>query len=799
MIKNYIKIAVRNLRKHKAYSLINLLGLSIGLAVAILILLYVRDELEFDTFHQASDRIYRLIETQTTPEGERRFAITVAPLGPTMVAEIPGVEDFTRLIRLGRLTIRHEEKRYYEEFLAADASFFKLFDFKFVQGDPSTALADPLTAVLTKTASKKYFGEANPIGKTLETDRGMDFEIIGVIQDPPQNSHLKFEVLMSLATLQANERFRPYFDRWDAEGFTTYILLSKASNMNEVAEQITALLTANQPDNYDVQKRITLQPLRDIHFHSAGIEEDRNAGKSEMAYIYVLAAIALFIVLIACINYMNLATARSANRTGEIGLRKVVGAQRKQLIAQFMTESLIMSFAALLLALVVVQNVLPFFNTFAAKDLSIDIAGNTPLILALLLLATVVGVVSGSYPALFLSKTQIMQTLKRSAHASFNGSWLRRILVVTQFALSVVLIIATLAAFAQMRFIQNKRLGFNQDHLIVIDINSGGVRSSFAAMKTELARGPEVRNVSVTSRVPGEWKNIVTLDVVPQGLPETASRSMKFIGVDQDFLATFEVDLADGRNFDSKMATDTSAVLLNQAAVANFGWDDPLGKTFRVPGKEYEAHVIGVVKNFHFRSLHEKIEPLILGHSHNPIQNIDYFSLRIGGAHISRTLAYLQQVHQEFDKVTPFEYHFLDQQIDNFYKKDQRVSQFFAVAAGLAILIACLGLFGLAAFTAEQRTKEIGIRKVLGARVWQLAFLLSKDFTQLVAIAFLIASPIAYYCVGRWLESFAYYTPIGVSLFIVAGLIAFFIALLTVAYQAIKTALANPVDSLRYE
>lgn len=583
------------------------------------------------------------------------------------------------------------------------------------------------------------------------------------------------------------------------EGFTTYILLSKGSDVTEVAGHIPAMLARHQPADYDVRKRIMLQPLREIHFRSAGIEEDRNANKSDVAYVYVLAAIALFIVLIACINYMNLATARSANRSSEIGLRKVVGALRKQLVWQFLTESVIMSLSALLLAFVVVQNVLPVFNTFAAKELQLSWHADGFFMVGLLLLATLVGVFAGSYPALYLSRIGIMQTLKNSSQAGSRGSRLRRMLVVTQFALSVILMIATLAAYAQMRYIQDKRLGFNQDHLVVIDINSGGVRSSFAAMKNDFLRIPDVKNVSVSSRVPGEWKNIVELDVVPQGSSQRTPRPMKFMGVDPDFLATFEVSLVAGRNLDEQMATDTTAVLLNQTAARSFGWENPVGKTFLVQDRDFKAHVIGVVDDFHFRSLHEKIEPLILGHSHNPIQNIDYFSVRIGGAHITESLADLERVHQQYDKITPFEYHFLGQQVANFYKTDQRISQFFAMAAGLAILIACLGLLGLAAFTAEQRTKEIGIRKVLGANVWQLAFLLSKDFTGLVAIAFVVASPVAYYCVGQWLKSFAYHTSIGPQLYVAAGLIALFIAWITVAYQAIKAALANPIDSLRYE
>ncbi len=799
MIRNYFKVAMRNLRKHAAYSVINLLGLSVGMAVAILILLFIKDELDFDTFYQNADRIFRLVETQNTPEGERQFGITVAPLGPAMAAEIPGVENYARLLRFGRMTVKHGENRFYEEFLAADPALLELFDFEFISGSPETALEDPHAAVMTRTAARKYFGDADPVGKVLETDRGSDFTVTAVIADPPRNTHLQFEILFSFNFVKNSERLSPFLQRWDVEGFTTYVLLAENRAAGEVSAAIPALLQKNQPPDYQVEKRISLQPLADIHFYSGAIEEDRNAGKSEIAYIYVFAAIAFFIILIACINYMNLATARSANRASEIGLRKVVGASRSQLVGQFLVESIIMTVLALFLAYVAVQNVLPAFNAFAEKELSASFFGNGALLAGLLLLTLLVGVISGSYPALYLSKIGVIQTLKRNLKAGSVEAWLRRGLVVTQFTLSIVLIIATLVALQQMRYVQNKHLGFNEEHLVVIDINNGGVRSAFAAMKHELANHPEVRRVSVSSRVPGEWKNIVELDLIPEGQSGASSRTMHFMGVDEDFLATFEVDLVAGRNFDPKMSTDTTAVLLNQAAAAALGWADPVGKTFRVPDKEYVAHVIGVVGDFHFRSLHEKIGPLILGHSHNSIQSIDYFTARVTGADIPATLDHLRQVHETYDNTTPFEFHFLDQQLENFYRTDRRVSMIFAGAASMAILIACMGLFGLAAFTAEQRTKEIGVRKVLGAGVLQLVLLLSKDFTRLVVVALVIAVPVAYYAMGYWLGSFAYRTELGVSIFVTAGLIALCIALMTVAYHAIKAALANPVDSLHYE
>ena len=799
MLKNYLKISIRNLIKYKAYSLINLLGLTIGLASCLLISLYVFDELNFDRFHSKADRIYRIVASEASPDqGERHYGITSAPVGPAMEAEFPGVVNSARLNALGRHTVQNGDIKFYEQYLTGEQSLFEIFDFEFVYGDREHALEEPNTVVLSLETARKYFGEGTPIGKILSSDRGHELKVTGVL-NIPHNSHLQFDAMISFATFATNPRLAPYLERWDVQGFTTYLLLNEQNDIRSVQSQLPALLNRNLTENSDVARKLTLQSLSDIHFMSAHIEADRNAAKGEMAYIYILGAIAIFILLIACINYMNLATARSVNRATEVGLRKVVGAQRNQLVGQFISESMLMSFAAFLLAYALAQNILPQFNSFTGKDLSFDLSNVGQLLFGLVSITFIVGLASGSYPAFYLSKIPIVSVLKSKFKSGSRANSLRRSVVVTQFVLSIIMIVATLVTFNQMSYIRNMNLGFNKNQLVVVDINSGEVRSSFASMRNEFLQNPNVHSVSVTSRVPGEWKNILEFEVIPQGATETDARTMTFFGVDSHFLETFEVALAAGRNFIETMTTDTTAVLINEAAAKVFGWDDPINKTFTIPTRNFEAHIIGVVNDFNFRSLHEKIGPLTLGHSHNPIHSIDYFTSKIASVDIPATIRSLKEIHKKYDKVTPFEYHFLDQQLANFYKSDQRVSALFSMAAGLAIFIACLGLFGLAAFTAEQRTNEIGVRKVLGATVAQIILLLSKEFTKLVIIALFIAVPIAYFASNKWLQEFAYHIDIGLGTFLIAGLLVLIIAWSTTAYQAIKAALTNPVDALRYE
>jgi len=809
MIKNYLKIAFRNIWKNKAYSFINISGLAIGMACCMLILLYVRDELNFDAFHKQADRIFRIVDVRKSPDkGERQIPQVMGPVGPALAKDFPEIEKSVRMMSrftTGRFVVENGlpadrqagAARFYEgDHLFVETNFLDVFDFELLRGDRASALREPNSVVLTATSAKKYFGDDDAFGQTIKVERFGDFKVTGVLKDPPPNSHLNFSMLFSFATLQAREGWRSFSERWDSDGFITYLVLNDPVSAPAFEAKLADFNRQYRGEAAN-DSRFYLQPLHDIHFNSNHIEFDRNENKGDIAYIYIFSAIALFIVLIACINYMNLATARSVSRAREVGMRKVVGAYRLQLVGQFLSESLVFAVVAFVIACGVVELLLPGFNRFTGKQLALDFANLDWLPMALLGMALLVGLISGSYPAFFLSRLRPAFILKGGA--STSSSWFRQGLVVTQFALSIIMIVATVVVHNQMNYIRTKRLGFNQDQLVVVDINNRAARTNFQAIKTEMGRSPAVRGVSVSSRVPGDWKNIAEVGVVPESAPETEIHTLNFIGIDEDFMNVFEVEMAEGRNFSPEFPTDTSAVLLNETAAKEFGWDSPIGKTIRVPEENFDARVIGVVKDFHFRSLHEKIGPLVIANWNNRIDQIDYFTARISGQDIPATIKYLQGVHEKFDQVTPFEYNFLDQRLADFYHNDQRVGRLFGIAAGLAIFVACLGLFGMAAYSTEQRRKEIGVRKVLGASVPNVILLLSKDFTKLVALAQILASPVAYYFMNRWLQDFAYRVDINVGMFLLAGVLALAIAWLTVGYQAIKAALANPVESLRYE
>ncbi len=653
MLKNYLKIAFRNLAKHKAYSIINLLGLTIGLVSCILISLYVFDELNFDRFHSKAKRIYRLIETQASPDqGERQFGATVAPLGPTMVEEFPEVINYARVVRLGRLVVQYGENKFYEEFLAADPNLFEIFDFEFIAGGDKL-FNDPATVILTEDAAQKYFGDENPIGKILNTNRGLDFKVAGVLRHLPQNSHLQFDMLFTLAIAQDDEN-RTFLQSWDVVAFQTYVLLDEHNNSDQVEAKLPALLNKYQPPESTVEKKVALQNLSDVHFFSENIEFERNYGKSKIAYIYIFATIAFFIVIIASINYMNLATARSANRANEVGLRKVVGAQPMQLVGQFISESMLMSFAAFLLAYALAQIILPQFNSFTGKELSFDLNNVGQLLFGLVSLTFIVGLASGSYPAFYLSKIPIISVLKSKFKSGSRANNLRRSLVVTQFVLSIIMIVTTLVTF---------------------------------------------------------------------------------------------------------------------------------------------NHVVGVVKDFHYNSLKEKIGPVMFSLSASE----RFVALKVNTKYLDDLIPFLEDQWNAFVPSYPFQFFFLDDHFDRMYQSEARLGSIFGTFALLAIIIACLGLFGLSAFTAESRTKEIGIRKVLGATVFNIVLLLSKDFVKLVIIGIVLLTPLAYYAMNSWLQNFAYRIELGLSLLMAAGGIALVIALLTVSFQAIKAAIANPVKSLRYE
>lgn len=814
MFGNYVTTAFRTLRRQKAYAAINIVGFSIGIACCILMLLYVRDEFTFDGFHSTRDRIFRLVETTTTPEGVERSAYGMGPIGPELSATLPSVETSVRIRDrwgTGRFTVGRGDRRFYEgDYIIAGGSFFDVFDFPLLSGDPRSALSSPGTVVLTESAALKYLGAGDPVGRTLRTERFGDVTVTGLMPDPPMNSHLRFSMIFSHLTLESVGGWKKYIDSWDSDGYANYVVLAPGADPAGVQSRINEIVASHRPPSDKGSVTVSMQPLSDVHFGSADISFERNAGEEGLGPVVIFSIIAILVLAVACINYVNLATARAMKRAREIGMRKVAGARRGHLVAQFLGESTILALAGLVLALVLAEATLPGFNAISGKMLRLDLITNPWTLPVLLAVTVMVGIVSGIYPAWHLAGMNASSILGSRRPSGHSGTFLRKTLVAAQFAVSLAMIAGMLVARDQLRYIATKDLGFDRHRLLVIDINSSATRKSFAAIKTEMEALPDVKEVSVSSRVPGDWKNFAVVDVAdPVG---GGTRKMAFIGIDQDFLRTFRIGLISGRNLSGLETVDTNAVLVNETAVRAMGWKVPLGGEITVPGSGYpltgeardpearfRAKVVGIVKDFNFTSLHEPVGPIILGHWNNPIQSIDYFTVRLSGEDHRKALKALAAIHRKFDKVTPFEYNFLDDRIGDFYTNDHRSGEIFTISAVLAIAIACLGLLGLVAHTTEQRTKEIGIRKTLGASVPNILALLSRDIAIPAGIAAVVASPVAYFLLDSWLQDFAYRIDIGPSTFIVAALMAAVVGAGTVSFHAIRAARRNPVESLRYE
>ena len=822
MIKNYFKIAWRSLWKNKLYTTLNVAGLTFGISCFLLIGLYLFDELTFDEQHSKANRIYRVIEHRTV-NGE---ATTIAAAGYKLAEEskktIAEVENTTHLQRTGRANILATENPtnfFQETVTVADENFLQIFDFPMISGDRKTALQEPNTIIINENLAKRLFNKTDVVGKTLQFSfiESIPLKITGVLKNHPRNSSFDFSSLLSEATFYADTNYNNMLARdWLSNNFSVYTLLRPNANTKTVSEKMTKMVHDNFQTPAGTNFSFSLQPLKDIHLNSKGIVDGaRNSNVDPMPqgstiYIKIFSFIALFVLLIAGINYMNLTTARASARLKEIGVRKSVGAFQSHLIRQFLFESLLVTFISFFLALGVVNLLLPAFNQFTNKQLSLSFTTDYRIWLFAIGFVTVIGLLSGSYPALLLSRFKPVLLLKGLKLQNRTDLSLRKALVIFQFTISVVMIIGTIVLFHQVRYLNNTNLGFNKDLLVVIDVNTGKARANFQAVKNEIAKIPTVKNVSVTSRVPGEWKTFRTIKIRNTGSTEEPKVAYMF-GADKDFVATFEVKLLKGRNFDSP--NDSATIIINETAAKMLGINEPSEQIVEIPSASrggsyvplnrentpFKPRVIGIVKDFHFQSLRDKIEPLVLAYNNNPIHVIDYYSARIESKDIQETLDKLKAVMVNNDKDDPFEYHFLDDQLALFYVEDERRQTLLIWVALATIFIACLGLFGLATYSAEQRVKEIGVRKVLGATVVNLASLLSKDFLKLVLIANGIAFPVAWWATNKWLQEYAYHINVQWWVFGLAGAAAIIIALLTVSYQALRAALTNPVKSLRTE
>ena len=807
MFHNYLKVAFRNLRRQKLYSAINIIGLAIGITCVLFILFYVQHELSYDRYHEKADRIYRLAVSIRMGGNELERAIVGAPTAAALVNDFPEVEDAVRLRTGGNWYIRYGDKTYKETaFIFADANVMEIFSIPLLEGDPQTALTEPNTLVISQTAAKKYFGSDNPVGKVLNLDNNVDFQVTGVFQDIPSFSHFHWGFIGSMASVEKRLEMQ-----WTSLDVYTYLLLRGGADPDALEAKFPAMVEKYcdrefkaftgkvyaQLKESGTKWEYFLEPLTSIHLHSnLGFELEPNG---DIKYIYIFSTIAIFCLLIASINFINLATARSAKRAKEVGIRKVVGSARSQLVVQFITESVLMSVAALLGALVLVRLLQPSFHSLIGREIDIHFLAHPSQILILAAVIVFVGIIAGIYPAFVLSSFKPVSVLKQQTKGGSRDHWLRSALVVFQFLTSIVLIIGTLIIHNQMRYVQNKDLGFQKEQVLVVQ-DAFILGKGIEAFKEELKQNPDVASATITSYLP-----VLSNQRVRSIFPEGQREEKGFIAVqawraDHDFVRTFGLNIIQGRDFSREFPTDSKATIINETAADMLGWDNPVGKRIGVAGASKSGKyqyftVVGVVKNFHFDSMREVIMPLALYLE----PSSEFLAVRLQTGNISGQIESVRKVWDKYLPGYPFVFSFLDDRFENLYKTELRSGRILGIFSVLAVIISCLGLFGMSAYMAEQRTKEIGIRKVLGATVPEILLLLSKEFSRLVLVGFLVAAPVSYFIMRNWLQDFSYRTSITVWPFMISMGLALSVASITVSYYAVKLALSSPAESLRYE
>ena len=812
MIKNYLKIAWRNLLKNKTFSLINIAGLASGLACFILIALYVADELSYDRFNEKADRIYRINSDIVFGGNKLHMAVTADPMGAALKKDYPQVEQYVRiyassgpkLVKKGNTFINEQNVAH------ADSTLFDVFTLPAISGDTKTALNEPNTVVITESTAKKYFGTADAVGKTIETNDNNStlYKVTAVIKDIPHNSHFNFDFIFSMD----NAGYQ--WGQYTSHNFHTFLLLKPGINyktfeknfpqfidkyiMPEV-RQFMNIKSMDEMEKAGNKLQYSLMPLTDIHLHSDRFPELGVNGSIQ--YVYIFSAVALFVLLLACVNFMNLSTARSSSRAKEVGIRKVLGTEKKSLIRQFLTESTLMAAISMLLAIIIVWTTMSYFNDLSGKNLSITDLLKPGYFVLLLLLPLLVGLLAGSYPAFYLSSFKPIAVLKGKMNEGFKKNSLRNVLVVFQFGTSIMLIVGTIIVYRQLNFIQTKKLGFKKDQVLVIN-STYALGENATAFKNEISKLAGVNSatfanflpVANSSRTDNTYSREAVMDI-------KNSLSAQNWVIDYDYIKTLGMEMVSGRNFSKEYGSDSNAIIINETAAKVLGYDNPLGKKLYTNYQDQSGtklisyDIIGVVKNFHYESLKQTVGPLLfrLGNSTGAT------AFKIRTANVQRLVKNIESKWKTMASGMPFSYQFLDESFDNMYREEQRTGKLGLTFAVIAILIACLGLFGLATYMAEQRIKEIGVRKVLGATAGNITTMLSKDFLKLVLIAAVFAFPIAWWAMNKWLQDFAFRVDIGWWVFALAGFIAILIALLTVSSQAIKAALTNPVKSLRTE
>lgn len=788
MIKNYIKIAFRNLIKSKAYSFINIAGLAIGMSCSILILLWVQDELSINKFHKDIDQIFQVSETQYYAGGQEfKIFNTPNPLGPALKNENPEVMYSARYASSFSMLINHNDKNLNENVTCADASFFNIFSFPIIKGDKNTFFEKPHSAMLTEKIAEKYFGTEDPIGQTLTFNNKYEFMVTGVLKDIPLNSGLQFDIIVPYEFIK--ELSPQGYDSWFTNSYNTYVKLNPGVKGEEFSAKIKYRL---KKEDKDATTTLSVFPFADTHLYTLDGENQ------PIAKVKLFSIIALVILLIACINFMNLATARSAKRSKEVGLRKTLGAQRRQLVQQFFSESVILTLLSLVIAVILVELLLPGFNKLSGKELFVNYFSNGFLFI-IVGITLLTGIAAGSYPALFLSSFSPITVLKENINTGSKGAALRKGLVIFQFSLSVILIISTIVVFSQLNYMKNMKLGINKENVLYIRAK-GDMQKSYYAFKNEMQKNPNILNVAVSNTKPTsmymngggfEW----------EGKDPNEDVLVTFMSCDEDYAGVFNLKVLEGRFFNPETPSDTAdGCVINETFAKLIGHGPVVGKILTLG--DYKIRILGVLKDFHFNTVKEKIGPLLIIPAVNSpgyINAKNFIFLKIKGEDITNTVNFINKTYSSFEPVHPFQYAFMDEDYDNLFKSEERTGTLFNYFAVLAIFISCLGLFGLASFMAEQKRKEIGIRKVLGANAFQTTLMLSKSFIYLVIIANIIAWPAAYYFMSNWLEDYPNRISISPWIFLASGIIALLIAFFTVSYQAIKASLMNPVKSLKYE
>ena len=795
MIKNLLLVAVRNFKRVKGYSILNILGLTIGITFSLFLIFYIKDELSYDKYHKKADKIYRINSYAKEPDKDvMKWAITPFPLGPALKKDYPEVEEAVRFVGNGKTMYKNGDLRFYEDkIFYCDSNVFKVFTYSFIDGDPKTALVEPNSMVLTQSIAEKFFGRNQGIvGRSLQNDKGDVYKITGVIKDVPKNSHIIFNILISISSLP-----KDFGNSWGQFGFFNYVLLRPNVNAASFEKKLLPVYDkylAPLFAQYNIKIHFGVQPITSIHLHSDMTNEPEELGS--ISYVYIFGAVALFMLVIACINYMNLTTARSARRAKEIGIRKVTGSSKIQLVAQFLVESTLTAFIALLLSIGLIALFLPTFNSLSGKFISFSSLLEPSTFFILLAIVFFVGLMGGSYPSFYLSQFNPVHVLKGSLSKSSSNVTLRRALVVVQFTISMIMLICTWIVYGQLKYLRNQDLGFNKEHVLSLTANANNdIRSKILAFKNDVQKYPGILSVSTAQTTPGgQFVNFNLFSVESEN--GFKDQGVDCYGIDEDFFKTLGMQIKKGRNF-SGLSDTLRSIIVNENMVKSFGWNNPIGKKVKFPGDTtaFYFEVVGVVKDFNQKSLYNPISPLILFYR----PNSNGIQIKLRSNNIPQTIASIEKSWKTTFPDLPFSYTFLEQDFNSQYAADEKRGKIFSAFSILTILITCLGLLGLIAFTTAQRQKEISIRKVMGAGIRQIVPLMTTNFVLLVGISCLIAFPVAYLFMDNWLKIFPYNTGLTVTPFLLSAIVVLLITMLTVIFHTIRAAIANPVKSLRTE